>query len=206
MSSLNSLLGQSLGAIELGILCSSILYGAMLVQVYNYYQLRFKDSLFIKLILYCVLIMETAHITFIYTFIYRATIIHFGDFLGALHDLWSISFSVTIAMVVTSAVQLFFTKRLRGLTHSIWLPLLAWIGILGRIASGVALSVILYKLEDLQLFIKKYEWLIVFNFSLGAAIDTFNTVCLCFYLSKQKARFRQTQRMVDKLTIWTLGS
>lgn len=48
MTSLPSLVGQALGAVELGVLCSSILYGVMLVQTYNYYQLRFKDGPFIK--------------------------------------------------------------------------------------------------------------------------------------------------------------
>lgn len=49
MASLHSLTGPTLGAIELGVLCALILYGIMLVQVYNYYQLKFKDSMFIKL-------------------------------------------------------------------------------------------------------------------------------------------------------------
>lgn len=50
-------------------------------------------------------IVETAHLAFLYTYIYRATINHYGDILSALEDVWSIGFSVTLAMIVTSLVQ-----------------------------------------------------------------------------------------------------
>lgn len=50
MATVTPSLGPILGAFELGVLCSSILYGVMLVQSYNYYQLKFNDSLFIRLI------------------------------------------------------------------------------------------------------------------------------------------------------------
>lgn len=37
-------LGESYGALELGTLFSTMLYGVVVVQCYNYYQARFKDG------------------------------------------------------------------------------------------------------------------------------------------------------------------
>lgn len=43
-------LGETLGAIELGVLFASMLYGVLLVQVYNYYQRNFTDGLSVKIL------------------------------------------------------------------------------------------------------------------------------------------------------------
>jgi len=41
-------LDDSLGAIELGIVFSTALYGVVFVQCYTYYQAGFKDSVYLK--------------------------------------------------------------------------------------------------------------------------------------------------------------
>lgn len=41
-------LGDTLGAIELGVLFAAVLYGVLLVQVYNYYQQHFNDGIWVK--------------------------------------------------------------------------------------------------------------------------------------------------------------
>ena len=42
--------GATVGAIEVGVFFSSILYGAMLVQMYNYYKHNFDDIIAIKIL------------------------------------------------------------------------------------------------------------------------------------------------------------
>jgi hypothetical protein len=43
-------LGNSLGVLEVGILLSAILYGTICMQVFAYFQFRFKDPGYIRLL------------------------------------------------------------------------------------------------------------------------------------------------------------
>lgn len=148
--------------------------------------------------------------SFTITFLYKATIGDYGDLSAALSYVWPLAYSITLANICTSMVQVslprlflqtlliysiniqgFSSYRLYGLSRRWWLPAISWTGILIRLGLAFATNVIATNDGDLIVMAEKRKLLILLGQGTGLAVDVFNTVCLCVFLWFQKARFSQ---------------
>ncbi|EIM82298.1 uncharacterized protein STEHIDRAFT_64991 [Stereum hirsutum FP-91666 SS1] len=180
---------ETLGCIELGVILSAMIYGVMCVQSYNYHQHGFKDKLYIHLLVRASLILSTTHMVFIIISLYTTTVNRFGNPEAILEATWSISFSVFLAMLVNCPVQSFLAYKIRNMSHSWALTIFSWVGSLFRLTTGLALSILAIRVGRIDLFEKKYQWLMVCNLVMGASVDIWNAGWLCFYLYWERPKF-----------------
>ncbi|KAK7447415.1 hypothetical protein VKT23_014124 [Stygiomarasmius scandens] len=196
-------LGLTLGSLELGILCSTVLYGTGAVQVYNYYHAQFKDSWIIKYMVALVFFMETAHTALLWIYLYNKTVAGFGKFeqLEQIH--WSLSVSVPISCIIVLFTEGFFAYRIFILSRVRWFPVLCIFGLLVRLGLGTAFAVTTpaYRID---VYFAKFQWLVTTALTVGAAVDIANTIGLCYVLRRNMTAQPRTRRIIDKLVLWTI--
>jgi len=102
-------LDDMLGAAFIGIIMSTAIYGVTCLQVYLYYtQHCSKDSLFLKLYVVALMLLETFHVALLATAFYWYTVTNFGDLSVLQNNTWSLLVEVVIGDVVTGMAQFFF--------------------------------------------------------------------------------------------------
>ncbi|EIM90638.1 uncharacterized protein STEHIDRAFT_107411 [Stereum hirsutum FP-91666 SS1] len=203
-------LGETLGAIELGVLFASILYGVLLVQVYNYYQRNFTDGLSVKILLYTVAtnqlwllirsVVESVHMVFIMAFIFHATVTDYGVLAPATDNhngtteyeweqsfVWPLAFSVRLS---------FFFAQITRLSRRWWLALISWSITIIHLGAVIAASIIATRIGDLFVFLQKHTGLMIFGQGSGLFVDVFNTVCLCSLLWTRRSEFNHICTML----------
>ncbi|KAK7442217.1 hypothetical protein VKT23_016188 [Stygiomarasmius scandens] len=199
MSNLPSPLGPTLGLLELGALFSTVLYGTVLVQTYNYYHAQFKGDNLVAFV--CVL--ETLHTAVLWTYLYSRTVENFGnlDALDQVH--WALAIIVPISGLIVFFVESFFAYRIYILSRSPYFPVVCVLGLMVRFGLGIAFAVtaIGYRIS---VYIVEFKWLVTTALTVGAVVDVAITTALCLVLRRNVTVQPRTKQIVDKLVLWAI--
>ncbi|KAJ6571652.1 hypothetical protein B0H19DRAFT_1130590, partial [Mycena capillaripes] len=178
----------TLGAYELGVLASYILFGVATTQVYIYYHRFPDDSLNLKALVAFVWVCEAAHAVCLGHTLYAYTISDYGHperIAGAFPK--SLLVATFLTGVLAVCVHGFFSIRIYRFTEQVYIPCLIWVmtflQMLGRtVLFGTAVrmaSIISYQL--------KWAWLSTSVWSVSAATDLVITATLVAVLICQRA-------------------
>ncbi|KAJ7629567.1 hypothetical protein B0H17DRAFT_962830 [Mycena rosella] len=161
------------GAMEIGTLVATFLFGLVTAQVYVYFHQCSNDPWGLKFLVGLVWSLDLGHTVAISKAIYAITITRYGrpDLIGVLPH--SLDVSIIIRMVCVSAYK--FSKTLR-------LPILCISLSLIRLAGSLGLSVIAFRRLPLPEFEARVGWLITAILVVGLTVDLILTVTLCYYL------------------------
>jgi len=199
-----SILDLTIGALEIGILLSTVLYGILTLQAYRYTEGQTKDPLWIPVMVTFVWVLETVHTVFLWILLYGLTVTNYGK-PDTLDDIpWSFAITFPLSAWLGSITQIFFAYRVRVLSGRMIIPVLAWGGSILRCFLGTTAGGLLLKTKSIQLFFAKYQWLVTTPFVLNVVVDVLNTCSLCFYLLRRRSASKPTQRMISKLVRFTI--
>ncbi|THU98241.1 hypothetical protein K435DRAFT_777609 [Dendrothele bispora CBS 962.96] len=197
-------LGPTLGLLELGTLFSTVLYGTVLVQAYNYYHAQFKgDSTIIKYLVGLVCVLESLHTAVLWIYLYSRTVDNFGN-RAALNEVhWALAVSVPISTLIVLFVESFFAYRIFILSRSPYFSVLAVLGLLVRLGLGAAFAgtSIGFKINT---YLEEFKWLVTSALAVGAVVDVAITVALCIVLRSNTTVQPRTKQIIDKLVLWTI--
>ncbi|KAJ6484006.1 hypothetical protein C8R45DRAFT_1214890 [Mycena sanguinolenta] len=197
----------TLGALELGVLLSYLLFGVTTTQLYVYYT-RFPDDPWkLKLLVAFVWACEATHSACVAHALYLYTILNYGNPKSLIQALpFTFDTAVLFASIITAFVQGFFAYRIYILgKRRIMAPAIFWaistfrlIACLGIFGTGVRMtSLVTYEAE--------FGWLMNTVWGIGAANDIGITVSLVYLLYTQRNEIRtKTVPLVDKLIVWTI--
>ncbi|KAI0316045.1 hypothetical protein OF83DRAFT_1060962 [Amylostereum chailletii] len=199
-------LDLTIGAIEVGVLLSFILFGATVVQLYTYYQSNFvHDGRALKTDSFSS-VLECVHTALIGAYIYISTITNFGDHAKLRIAHWTLGFSIPVASLVMVLVQGFFAYRIYVLSRKWTITVLSWFGQSIRVASALGIAIVSHIVQSLPLFIERYRWLVILSFATGALIDILNTAALGYFLYRAKKQVGKSRKMLEVLIVWTIGA
>ncbi|KAJ6571656.1 hypothetical protein B0H19DRAFT_1372661 [Mycena capillaripes] len=196
----------TLGAYELGVLASYILFGVTTTQVYIYYRRFPDDSLNLKALVAFVWICEAAHAVCFGHTLYTYTISDYGHperIAGAFPK--SLLVATFLTGVLAVCVHGFFSIRIYRFTKHVYIPCLIWVmtflQMLGRtVLFGTAVrmaSIISYQL--------KWAWLSTSVWIVSAATDLVITTTLVAVLIRRRAYAqKRTAAVVDRVILWSL--
>ncbi|KAJ3730211.1 hypothetical protein C8R42DRAFT_714917 [Lentinula raphanica] len=199
----------TLGALEIGVLIAGVLFGLITAQVYIHHKSFPQESIWIKYGLVDFMwIVELGHTICVFHAIYFYTVTHFGDS----NDLDILPVSVGAAVVlhgvVLIIVQGFFTYRIALFTGKPYIiPTLSGILIFCQMLAVYTLSaqLILVATKSLQVFMKKWEWLMFTVLILRAIADVLISGSLVYHLVRcRHGTFNSTVAVVDKLILWSI--
>ncbi|THU89991.1 hypothetical protein K435DRAFT_841597 [Dendrothele bispora CBS 962.96] len=201
-------LGPTLGALELGVLLATLLYGTVLVQLFNYFHSQFQDRPAIKRLVYFIALIETLDTSLLWTYLYSRTVHHFGDFEMLAQPYWALALIVPLGDLAISGVQLFFAYRVYKLTQKRFYPVLCILFSMLRLVKGSAIAITMAtegSTVTIPGYVVKFKPLVLVALALGAGMDVANTIalCMCFVRRNGEAQAR-TRRIIDKLILWTI--
>ncbi|THU83234.1 hypothetical protein K435DRAFT_871487 [Dendrothele bispora CBS 962.96] len=190
------------GAVFLGAIGASILYGITTLQVYLYYHRYLHDSRLHKVSVGVLWTLDTLH---------QALTIHAAYYLafkssGATTIVWSTKLQVAINVVIVLIVQSLYAYRvwkLSGFHH----------GYLGYIASVVAAGFVVgvafaYQVYAASTFesLQGITWAIDTSLATSTTIDFIISLAMCYYLRKSRGSEQRLNSKISTVMQYTLSS
>ncbi|KAG1730695.1 uncharacterized protein EDB91DRAFT_749862 [Suillus paluster] len=120
---------------------------------------------------------------------------------------WSVGPGVELTAMITFLVQSFFAQRIHKLQKkrfTIAIPIVAlsfFRLVTASISMGEMLSLKSYTAFRLRDF---SSWIFTLGLLLSASVDIMITTFLCYFLRKNLTSFKDTIRIIDTLTLWTI--
>ncbi|KAJ7496706.1 hypothetical protein FB451DRAFT_200683 [Mycena latifolia] len=197
---------STIGAFEVGVLISYVLFGFTTLQTYIYFSRFPNDRRPLKWLVAFVWCCEMAHVICVGAALYTMTITYFGQVERLVRTPDSLTAGITFSGLVGPSVQSFFAFRIYRLSESWWLPCLCWGLSFTRIVGATAASVEGIKMVTLEQFEAQWGWLIATVWGIGAANDLIIAGALAYLFSRQRSELlpRRTLKVVDKLIVWTI--
>jgi len=194
---------NTLGAYQIGVLVSLVLFGVMSTQTYIYYGRFPTDTRNMKLMVAFVWVLEFAQAICISIALYKWTITSFGVPLIVPPKTFDIS--IFFSGVISACVQGFFSFRIYTLSRTLFIPIISWFLSFLRLVVGTAVFITAYRMTALPIFEAQFGWLITTAASVGVGNDLLITVTLVLVLQKQRGEVQaRTVPLVDRLIIWTM--
>ncbi|KAF8183575.1 hypothetical protein K438DRAFT_1839055 [Mycena galopus ATCC 62051] len=199
-------LNTTIGAFQLGVLVSYVLFGVTTTQTYLYYSRFPDDSLKLKALVAFVWVCEFVNTLCIGYTLYVWTISDYSHperLLSATPS--SLAVAVFVTGIIAAFVPGFFSFRIYRLSKKLAVPVITWIMAFLRLLGGIVLFIATLKMKSVEGYVTQWEWLLTFIWAVGSANDLTITATLVFLLHKQRDKaHKRTAVLVDKLILWTI--
>ncbi|KAJ6571601.1 hypothetical protein B0H19DRAFT_663107 [Mycena capillaripes] len=212
----------TLGAFQIGVLVSYVLFGVMNTQTYIYFGRFPNDSTKLKALVAFVWVCELADVLCVGNSLYIYTISNYAQperISGAIPKSLdaAIPFSGIIIVCGTptvlarsvrswSLVQGFFAFRIYTLSKKLYIPIIICALSLVRLAVNTTIFITSLHMVSLSSYKERWEWLYTVGWSISAVDDLGITVILVIVLCRKRTHAfeERTVALVDKLILWTI--
>ncbi|KAF7339072.1 hypothetical protein MVEN_01983600 [Mycena venus] len=184
------------GPMLVGVFLNLILYGVLLGQTLNYFQVYKRDPTWMRLFVGYLFAVSTANSVLAMHMMYEPLIIGYGQ-KPVFFPTVFMSESLCVVLV-SMPIQVFFAWRIYQLTKSPWVPVLIAFTAIASFGGGVWTTVMVHVLK---LFAKKpllHQPALVW-FLTSCVADVLITVSLVWTLTGKKTGFSATDSVVDKI-------
>ncbi|KAJ7867138.1 hypothetical protein B0H13DRAFT_2352019 [Mycena leptocephala] len=196
----------TVGALEIGILVSYVLFGVTTTQTYIYYSRFPHDPKKLKALVAFVWVCEMAHALCLGYTLYVDTISEYAHperVLGAPPK--SFTAAIFLSGLIGTCVQAFFSFRIYGLSKTLYIPILTWGMAFLRLVLNAVIFFEVLGLTSVDISEEKWQWLLTATWSISAANDLTVTAALAVLLFRQRrTAHKRTAAVVDKLILWTI--
>ncbi|KII91098.1 hypothetical protein PLICRDRAFT_39708 [Plicaturopsis crispa FD-325 SS-3] len=198
----------TLGALEIGALLATCLYGVTTVQVYIYARGSVQDRLWVRSLVAGVWLLETLHTLCIWIYIYRLSVTSFGIPSAYMSLHWTLNVGALFNGIVGALVQAYFAKRILMLSGDWVIPIISWTGSLFQLCLSIVTVAFAESDTTILEFHHKHSWIIAATCATNVAVDILNTSAICYILRKEHKSLdfssAQTNEVVDKLILWSI--
>ncbi|KAI0042424.1 hypothetical protein FA95DRAFT_1610223 [Auriscalpium vulgare] len=198
-------IANTLGPIVLGFGASSIVFGLLCIQVWQYFQRYPKDRLGYKILVSWLWIAEAAHQALIGHCLWYYTVTNYGrmDLLPE-PPVWSLSIQIVVGAIIGTVVKICFGLRVWKLSRNYILT-----GIIVAMAIGQLGTAAVYTIRanntrlDQAHTIKPIG---IASLALGAATDIFTAAALSFSLNKKRTGFPTSNTVINRLILYAVNN
>ncbi|KAJ6473882.1 hypothetical protein C8R45DRAFT_1163260 [Mycena sanguinolenta] len=194
-------LDNTLGAVAIGAIVSTFLFGIGTLQTYHYFNKYPEDSSRLKSAV-AIVLFELGHMISTWHLIYVVTV----TFYGQLQHLQVPPHSLETAMFFLGCIILtyYFANRIRVFSGRWLIPAICWTLVGLRVMVIFAMMGIQWVQPNIQTLQVKFRWLMTISLSLGMTADTGITLSMCYWLWQARhSGFARTKKMVNMLLVWT---
>ncbi|KAJ7208206.1 hypothetical protein GGX14DRAFT_454159 [Mycena pura] len=197
-------LNPTLGAYQIGVLLSSVLFGVLSSQTYVYFTRFPNDLMKTKTLVGFMWICEAGHEICIAASLYGYTITGYGDPETLLRMPSTFVVAVLLHGIISGAVQGFFAFRIYALSKTLYVPCVCWmLGLLRLVGTAMVLGTGLR--GTLANYLVQWEWLLTVLWISGVVNDTMIAATLAFILYRERNNaFTRMIPLVNKLIRWTI--
>ncbi|KAJ7176962.1 hypothetical protein C8R46DRAFT_1346877 [Mycena filopes] len=189
------------GPLLIGVFFNMILYGLLIAQIMTYYQTSRKDSIWIRLLVFYVLFVETANTALDISVMYQPLVLEYGSIPGKLPTVF-LTQPLCIAMIAFP-IELFFIYRIRTLTGNKIIPVIFVVFSCIAFGCGIWTTVALAGAtgwDDVSVsFQAATAWI---SSSMGT--DLCIAAVMAYALRSKKTGFSHTDTVVDRIIRMTV--
>ncbi|KAJ7652213.1 hypothetical protein B0H17DRAFT_958089 [Mycena rosella] len=177
-------LDDTLGAIQIGGICSTFLFGIGTLQAFYYFKQFPRDSAVLKTTVWFVAVLELGHTIACWHALYSINVTFYGQPQYLDSPPHSLEVTILFSAPIYTIVQIFFANRVRVLSGRWLVPTICWFITLLRAACTFSLFGITLGVPLLSELKVKWEWLIATGLCLGVAVDGIVAVSMCYCLGR----------------------
>ncbi|KAJ7203168.1 hypothetical protein GGX14DRAFT_544378 [Mycena pura] len=199
-------LDNTLGALFLGVVISSILFGVSSLQVYYYYHYYPRDSVLHRISVGVLWILDALHLSLAIFSSYHYGVRGFGHLAGLLTIIGPIKLLIAINVVIVLIVQSLYAYRvwlLGGYHHGVLGYLVAGM-VLAGFAIGIVVTVKTYSIASF-LQTPAIAWAVEASLAASSTIDIILSAAMCYYLRKSKGTGLALNSRISALMQYTLS-
>ncbi|KAM5543088.1 hypothetical protein V8D89_003472 [Ganoderma adspersum] len=199
-------LDETYGALLIGTFIGILLYGVFVHQVYRYTQMYKDDSLAVRLTVFILLVVDTAHTVVSSHSCYAYLVSHYFTPLALLEGIWSIQVQPLLAGLGVLVSQSFFARRVYIISPKY--RVLVAVSLLLTLATfgfAVAGTVIAFKLHVFTQY-EHFYWIDSAACACAVAADMLTTSVLIFTLRRNRTGFRRTDTIINSLVQYSINT
>jgi len=202
---------NSFGAALIGLLISTVLFGVTIAQTWIYFWHHGnKDPKGLKFLVAFVTVMDTLHTITCAFMIYWCLILNFGNLESLSSSVWVGAFETQadISGFCTSAVVLFYARRIYVLSKSIFLSML----IVAFVLYGYAIAIYLFvkNFDNYKHMSQRLQQSLARTETIGlwmyVVVDTLVAAIMCWFLYRKKTGFARTDSIIMTLMAYTINT
>ncbi|KAG2127104.1 hypothetical protein DEU56DRAFT_915811 [Suillus clintonianus] len=200
-------LGNTFGALFIGVVLAAILFGLTNVQTFIYFQTsRGTGITLYKLAVVWLWTLEALHLALNIHFVSFYLVTNYANFSALTEIVWSFKLEVIVNVLIVPVVHLLYAHRIwilsRGRTRV--LPAIALVVIV-VLCSGVAIPIIL---ATCHLFadLNGIEWWLYAAVGSTTFLDIIIASSLCYLLATSHTGFSKTDSFLTKLVGYTIST
>lgn len=202
-------LGNTFGALFIGVILAAVLFGLTNVQVFIYLQAHKSVGItFLKLVVAWLWICDALHLAFTIYSVYYYLVVNYAN-LGALTEIvWSLRIQLVINVLIIPTVHFLYVHRIWKVSkgRSRVLPVIA-LCIVAALSAGVGIPLVWaqYQVNSFQGLIG-IEWSTYLALGAATFVDMLIASTLCYLLATSRTGFSSTDSFLIKLMCYTIST
>ncbi|EIW84244.1 hypothetical protein CONPUDRAFT_163422, partial [Coniophora puteana RWD-64-598 SS2] len=203
-------LNDTYGAVLLGLVAASTLFGFSTVQAFIYLRTHTQtsDLKLWKLSIYGLWFLDALHLALITIMVYHYLITEYLDPIELLQITWSFKANEVVSILMIYSIHVLYTYRLwimsRG--RNCTLPMVVSILVIPTVtATSIILCWAIFR-SDLWSDVLNIQWAITLTLANMAAVDIILAASFCYLLSSARTGFGPSDTLVVKIMAFTFDT
>jgi len=198
-------LNTTLGALLIGAIISTWLYGIASLQTYHYFNNFSNDRLPLRIFVAGLWVVDTFHSICIVHAVYFYAVSNYMNPTALVNGVWSIDVSTVISTLVACACQMFFIARVWVLGRNIFICTVFCILCLVRFALSVVTTWASFNVLPLTRYLKDFTWSIKTGLAVATAGDVLIAAAMVYYLRRSRSSgLGKTNKVILRLLTFTV--
>ncbi|KAF8151946.1 hypothetical protein K438DRAFT_379823 [Mycena galopus ATCC 62051] len=200
-------LDNSLGALFIGLVLSTALWGVGCAQAFWFYDSFRGEKMLLKTLVAASWILDTVQQAMIAHVVYTYTITNYFNPFFLDHYLWSLSIQSLFECLTAFLVQSFFLYRIWILCHNrYFVMIIPTLLVLAKLAIGIMYVVLNARETSISKAVADNLWASKAVNAATMASDVALAGCMVFLLAGAKSGMKQTDTLINKLLLFTVNT
>ncbi|KAI9453084.1 hypothetical protein BJY52DRAFT_865717 [Lactarius psammicola] len=198
---------NTLGALFIGTVLSSMIYGVTWLQVYSYYNSHCsRDRWPLKSFVAFLMLVDSANVVFVVYTTYHIGVTNFGDYQSNAFVPWSIPATALSAIVLEVFVQHFYAYRIYRLSgRSPYLPAAISVTSMAEFGIGIVSVFSTKVLRNINEPGSRFQEFSVATLSCKVFCDVLIAVGMVYTLLSNRTQVRRTNTVLNLLAIYAIN-
>ncbi|KAL5494613.1 hypothetical protein ACEPAI_74 [Sanghuangporus weigelae] len=199
-------LDDSLGAVLIGLIIAAILFGIINVQTLTYFQNSKSDPKYLKCMIILLWILIASMLALVAHYNYYILVTNFTNLSVVGKVTWSWTTPILSSEISDFIIRLYYSRRTWILSDRNWfLTIGAVFWNFVAFGSSIAFTAKLFPLDSLR-EVSGFSWLMYMSLASGVVADLWTAISVCYFLRKDKSGLQRTDTLVNKLTVYIIGT
>ncbi|KAL9709578.1 hypothetical protein Ac2012v2_007317 [Leucoagaricus gongylophorus] len=197
---------NTFGALLVGGLCATGLYGVTCLQMYNYLIQEYKDPAYLKWTIAFLWVLDTFDAILNGHFLYFYLVTNHSNPTVMLKVVWSVIIHVVATCFSNFIIRGLYARRVFALSDGNWRIIILIMAMSSLdLAVGFVITVKAFTIQDF-LKLQSLSNLFYLSFASGTGSDVLLALSLCFYLWKCRTGFERTNNLIQALMAYTINT